>query len=127
MEELLTNIASILALVGGIAVVLRKTVLELGKVLNGEVELPDQMPDLSEWDAKYLPDNPVGKEMPDLSEEDLSAILGSEELQMKNKLFDEKIELLRKEISARPGELYEEDHNVINSQYIPKPTHEYAE
>lgn len=121
MEELLTNIASILALVGGIAVVLRKTVLELENVFNRQLEaleVPDQMPDGSVQDTPG---------MPDLSEEDMREILGSEELQLKNQLFDEKIELLKKEINARPGELYEEDHNVINSQYIPKPTHEYAE
>lgn len=118
MEELLTNIASILALVGGIAVVLRKTVLELGKVLNGEVEVPDQ--------GVEGPDNLYPSKMPDLSEEDLREILGSEELQMKNKAFDEKIARMKEEVQ-RPGVLFDEDHNVIAGEHIPKPTHEYAE
>lgn len=116
MEELLTNLASVLALVGGIAVVLRKTVLEIQKVIIWDRQSPDmgdEVPDESE-------------EVPDLSEEDLSDILGSEALHIKNQSFDEKIARLRSEV-ARPGEIYEEDHAVVDALYIPKPNHEYAE
>lgn len=78
---------------------------------------------LDERDAR-LADQP---EAPDESEE-VTDLLGSEELQIKNALHDEKIEQLKRELVAKQaGVVYDEPHQVVESMYIPKPVHEYAE
>lgn len=71
-----------------------------------------------------VPDQP---EMPEEGE-DVTDLLGSEELQIKNALFDEKIEQMRQEmLSKQAGVVYDEPHQVVESMYVPKPVHEYAE
>lgn len=114
MEELLQNLTVIFATLGGIALVLSKAIKDISKVIQ-ENKSAEQMPDQS----YEVPDQGVG--MPDEH--------GSEELKIRNQLLDEKVERLKEELaqSARPGEIYEEDHSVIDEMYIPKPTHEYAD
>ena len=66
---------------------------------------------------------------------------GSDELHRKNNAHDEKIARLQAELellnaehnriknnpAARPGMVYEEDHKIVDSQYIRIPKEEYAE
>lgn len=88
---------------------------------------PDQLPEHS----------PINE--PDYPDENF----GSDELHRKNAAFDEKItqmiadldpDLLGSEqlhinehFNARPGIVYEEDHKLVDSQYIRIPKEEYAE
>jgi len=78
------------------------------------VEMPDQVPD-------------EGNEQETFSDE---VLYGSDELHAKNEALDARIEKMKEEllIEARqaPGTVYNVDHSIVDSQYIPVPREEYA-
>lgn len=88
-------------------------------------ELPDQLPDQTPMETPYYGDESFG----------------SDELHRKNSAFDEKIAKMQEELdlfgseqlhinehfNARPGTIFEEDHKLVDSQYIRIPKEEYAE
>lgn len=90
-------------------------------------DLPDQLPDQTPMENPYYGDESFG----------------SDELHRKNSAFDEKITQMIAELdsdllgseqlhinehfNARPGTIFEEDHKLVDSQYIRIPKEEYAE
>ena len=99
-----------------------------------DLATPDQPPDLPSINPPM--ESPINE--PDSPDEN---DFGSDELHRKNNAHDEKIARLQAELellnaehnriknnpAARPGMVYEEDHKIVDSQYIRIPKEEYAE
>jgi len=78
-------------------------------------QVPDQMPD-----ELYEQDTTSSDEVQ----------YGSDELHAKNDALDARIEKMKEELlreaSHRAGEVYDVDHSIVDSKYIPVPHEEYA-
>lgn len=102
------------------------------RMIDGHFFVPTKknMTNLEDYYKPRMPDQtPINEaDMPDelyaVPEEHVNP-----ELIEKNRLYDEKIERLKKELhqAHQFGVVYEEDHAEVDARYIPKPTHEYTD